>query len=141
MYKKGYLSWLQYYSLQKQTGLLVIIEFTVMIEFLLCPFGPIFPFYCINSLKNQVWKNEKNAWLYWCTPTTSWYDWCTVPEIKNATDMSLFHFMPFYAFHPSPPLLTIRKVKTLSKKNYMEISLFHNCLPKVLLMWSTVPEI
>ena len=105
MYKKGYLSWLQYCSLQKQTGLLVMIEFTVMIEFLLCPFGPIFPFYCINSLKNQVWKNEKNAWLYWCTPTTSWYDWCTVPEIKNATDMNLFHFVPFYALSllPSSP--------------------------------------
>ena len=48
---------------------------------------------------------------------------------------NLGHILPFY------PLKT-RKIKILKKwKNLLEISSFYTCVPKIMIIWCTVPEI
>ena len=53
------------------------------------------------------------------------------------------HFCPFNPLLPPPPLpLTAQKIKISKKrKQYLEISSFNTSVPKIMIIWFTVPEI
>ena len=64
----------------------------------------------------------------------------TVPEIWCMTDVMLFfilgYFLPFYPLIADKINITKKK-----EKKHLEISLFHICIPKLMIRWCTVPEI
>ena len=69
--------------------------------------------------------------------------WYTVPEIWRVTDVvCIFHFGLFFALLPPAPVpqqppLTTKKLKT----KHLEILSPYTCVPEILIIWCTGPEI
>ena len=101
-----------------------------------CPFTP------LSTQKIKILKKRKKSReiLSFSTSvpqmTIIWY---MVPEIWSVTARMFCHFGPF--FYPFTPLTT-QKIKILKKwKKHLEISSFYTCIPKIMLIRYTVPEI
>ena len=72
--------------------------------------------------------------------------WQMVPEIWSTTDrhfcqfghfwVILCHFLPFYPTN-KPQNQNFQK----EKKNYLEMSTFYTCVPKIMIIWCMLPEI
>ena len=65
--------------------------------------------------------------------------WCMIPEIWSATNRMFCHFGLLFALYP----LSSQKnenFKNLNKKG-LEISTFYTCIPKIMIICYTVPEI
>ena len=65
--------------------------------------------------------------------------WYTVPVIWHMTDVVIFNFGLFFAL--SPPLTLPKNENFKKMKKNLEISSFYISLPKIMIIWNTVPEI
>ena len=100
------------------------------------------PFYPRNSPENENLKKMKN-----CLEILSFYTsvpknmiTCyTVPKIWHVMDViAFFHFGQFFALYP----LYNPKNKNFTKiKKPVEISSFYTSVPKIMILFYTVPEI
>ena len=99
------------------------------------------PFYLPNNLENKIlnkWK--KNALRYhFLHVYHKWKSYDVWFLIYGAEQKEFFCILDqFWTFYP----LTTQQIKILIKwKNLLEISLFHTCVPKLMIRWCTVPEI
>ena len=92
-----------------------------------CPFNP-----PVKNPKNQNFEKMKKLLkisLYTCVPKTT-IIWGTLSEVRQ-TDIC--PFVPFlHFFPPPPPQLLTQKIIILKKwKNYMKMSSFYICVPKI----------
>ena len=104
--------------------------------------GYFLPFYPRNSPENENLKKMKN-----CLEILSFYTsvpknmiTCyTVPKIWHVMDViAFFHFGQFFALYP----LYNPKNKNFTKiKKTVEISSFYTSVPKIMILFYTVPEI
>ena len=100
-------------------------------------------FYLFNPIttwKIKFWKNEKTAWRY--------YHFIHVYHKWQSNDVWFLRyearqtiFLSFWTiFCPFTPL-TARKIKISKKWNiYLEMSSFYTSVPKIMIIWYTVPE-
>ena len=120
-------------------------------------FGLFFALLCPNSQKNENLKKWKKCleissfyrsvpkiMIIWYKKNTCRYNYQNLDDtIYNTWDMEqnilklviLDHFLPFYPTKPP-------KNQNFEKwKNLLEISSFYRSVPKIMIIWYTVPEI
>ena len=94
--------------------------------------------------KSKFWKNERNTWRYY--HFTHVYDkWKSYDVLLLRQNLSIkwkTEFLSFWAiFCPFTPL-KILKIKILKKwKKCLGIPSFYTSVPKIMIIWCTVPEI
>ena len=108
-----------------------------------CP-PPLPPFH--NSLKNGNFQKKRKhmemSSFYTSAPKIM-IIWYAVPEIWHVMYVIIFHFGLSFALLPPPPPLTCLKNENFKKmkKKHLEISSFYPIVPKIMIIWCTVPEI
>ena len=99
------------------------------------------PFISLTTWKIKFWTNEKkNALRYhFLHVYHKWKSYDVWFLIYGAEQKEFFCILDqFWTFYP----LTTQQIKILIKwKNLLEISLFHTCVPKLMIRWCMVPEI
>ena len=97
--------------------------------------------YPLKTQKLKFWKNEKNAWKYYhFTQVYQKLGSCyTVPEVGRHGCNCYFSFWTYFClFTP----ITAWKMKISKKwKKHLQMSSFYTCVPKIMIIWYTVPEI
>ena len=99
------------------------------------------PFYPPNNPKNQNFQKLKKVpgdiILHNCTKNHDHMLYCSLDMAHNE-----FNYFSFWAiFHPFTSL-TAQKIKIYKKwKKSLETSSFYNSVPKVMIVYNTVPEI
>ena len=98
-------------------------------------------FYPTIDPKTKIWKKWKKHLkilsFYTCVP---WMKiiWCMVSEIWSVTG-TIFSFWTIFC---PLTLLTTQKMKILKKwEQHPEILPLYTCVPHMMIMWCTVPEI
>ena len=110
---------------------------------LLSILGNFFPFYLTSSPKRENFKTMKKApgdiiILQKCTKNPDHMLYCPW-DMPHDTCNCCFSFWAIFSCLPSKQPKKTKFQK--SKKNHLEISSFYTCVPKIMIRWSTVPEI
>ena len=115
-------------------------EIRSVTDLIFCHFGLFFallPRLTTQKIKIlKKWKKHLEMLsLYTCVPPMT-IKWCMVPQIWRVTDRIFCHFGPFLPFYP----LTTQKFKILKNcTQYLEKSSFYTSVPKIMIIWYTVP--
>ena len=105
-------------------------------------FGYFLPFYLPNSPKNQNFEKLKKTHgdiiLHKCTKNIDHILYCSLDMVRNRRNCYFSFWANFCPFTS----LTARKIKILQKwKQHLEISSFHNSVPKIMIICHTIPEL
>ena len=117
-------------------------EIYSMTDRMFCHFELFFAHLSIQQLKkSKFWKNEKKTWnisSFYNSAPKIMITCYAVPEIWCMTDVITFHFGPFLALFPanSPKNQNLKKMKKI-----LEVSLFYNSVPKIMIICYAVREI
>ena len=108
--------------------------------------GYFLPFYPPNIAKNENLKIIKKPMEIssCCTSVPKIMIMCyTVPVMWCMMDIIIFHFGLFFALSPPLPPPNNSKNENLEKikKKHLEIPSFYKSLPKIMIIYYTVPEI
>ena len=101
------------------------------------------PFYPLAAKKMKIskqWKKYLEISSFYTSVPKIMIICYTVPEIWHATDVIVFfyilgYFLPFYSCN------SLKNENFKKIKKFLEISLFHTCVPKIMIRWCTVREI
>ena len=100
------------------------------------------PFTSLKTWKIKVlkkWKKSLEVLSFYTSVPTIMIICYTVPEMWCVTDVIIFSFWAnFCPFTPNLPKKW--KLKKKKRKNHREIS-FYSSIPKIMIIWYTVPEI
>ena len=105
--------------------------------------GHFLPFYSPNSPKNQNFEKMKKTpgdiiILHMCTKNYDQMMYSSRDIVRERCNC----YFSFWAIFCHFTLLTAQKIKILKKwKNHLETSSFDICVPKIMIIWCTVPEI
>ena len=105
--------------------------------------GHFFPFYPTNNLKNQNREKMKKTpgdiiILHLRTRNDDHMLYCSWDMAHNKIKFLFFTLGYFFPFTP----LTAQNIKIFIKwKKCLELSSFYTGVPKIMIIWSTVPEI